>query len=63
MKRKQITVRELIDLLLALDTPNAPVWVEGCDCEAEAAGISKDADGAVMVCRDDNRSTEMIVPK
>lgn len=38
-KPKQLTVKELIDLLSAQD-PTRLVWLEGCDCEQTAIGVS-----------------------
>lgn len=45
-----MTVKELIELLKQED-PEAEVFTEGCDCDAEAKGVRKEDSGSVMITR------------
>ena len=43
----QLTVRALVALLLTVSQDN-PVWVEGCDCDQEAATV-EEYDGLILI--------------
>lgn len=52
-KNRQVTVRELVDMLQKLPDryKNMSAFVEGCDCEGDCCGIQVDEDQGVLFCR------------
>lgn len=43
-EKKQLTVGQLIELLLGVTDHSLPVWVEGCDCYQPAVCIELQPD-------------------
>lgn len=50
MPDKTLTVQELIELLKNFD-PNTLVYTEGCDCIGCASGVKLEADGSILILR------------
>lgn len=48
---KQLTVRDLIALLEAIEDKSKLVESDGCDCTGPARGVVEADDGTVLVCR------------
>lgn len=44
MSTKQLTVQELIDLLMKVEDKSIKVITEGCDCNGDAGGIEIEKD-------------------
>lgn len=55
--KQQLNVKSLITLLRQ-QPPDALVWIEGCDCDAEAVDVSYDyLDNSVMITRTKHEDT------
>ena len=53
VRRPQLTVRQLVELLLKEDQ-DVLVHSEGCDCDGRVAGVEKyAADGSIILSRTD----------